>query len=258
MTAFLKRLQSDAMKPFITIALFVGIGMYLFNILPHGTTENLIRNIFQRGLIAFAVFALAMRKQLILGHVVLFLFGFTVAGAAFVNGIFAYSFRWNEFVWDYDVWWILNSVVFIYFVAYFASLFLTPPTLGLKYIQRREWVLVLLVFAYFTLRIGFQTGFFMTAPVVLLLLRKEWFYGIVIMIATLIPTVISFFFDWSNNFLDWVNLSYYVWVIGAATLIVFLVLDAIPMLKEGHWRWHAEPAEPAQIETAKEEPKITE
>ena len=66
-----------------------------------------------------------MRKELMLGHAVLFLFGFTVAGAQLFNGIFAYSFQWNEFIWDYDAWWVLNSVAFVYFVLYFASLVIT-------------------------------------------------------------------------------------------------------------------------------------
>lgn len=251
MVDFFKSFQSKLDEKLLTVILLILVGIYLANVFPYVSAGVFVRDLLVRGIVAFVVVVMVLKKDFLVAHIVLFLMGFHAAGANFVNGILSYNVDAGRFMWTFDAWWGLNAAVFFYFLLYFVSLFFTKPSLKLQYEKNWAWCLLLMVFAFFLFRGSFNAALTTLLPASVLLLRKEWFYGPLLMVTTLIALPLDFLRHAWNDNLGWRNLSYFFFVALSVVLLVFLAIHLIKLFKADGWRWQEVKA-PEKKETPKE------
>lgn len=222
----------------VRIMLFVVVGIYLFNVFPYGTLGVFIRNILVRGLVAFVVVSLALKKEWLTAHLVIFLLGFSVAGANFINTILSYSFSAGTFFGNFDLAWLLNALAFVYLVVYFLVQIVRKPSLEYQYETHPWWFYLALMFTFYLFRNSFNTAVFTVLPVALIALRKQWFYSMLLAIALLIAFPLNFVIDLSAGGIGWRPMSYFVYALAGTVLLGFIIKEL--------WDMHQGTSKPVQ------------
>ncbi len=219
---FLTKLQGLLHEHVIRVLLFVVVGVYLFNLFPYVTFGVFARDLLVRGIVAFVVVSLALKREWLTAHIVIFLSGFTGAGAAFINAIFSYSFATNSFSWTFSLSWLLNAFAFVYLVVYFLTLVLERPSHAYAYEDHPLWRYLAFMFVFYLFRNSFNTAFFVMMPIVLVGLRRYWLYAGVLALGTLSTFPLNFIIDAFNRNLSWRLVSYYLYLLLALVLLFFI------------------------------------
>lgn len=219
---FLTKVQRLFHDQVIRVMLFVVVGIYLFNIFPYFILSVFIRDVVIRGLVAFVVVSLALKKEWLTAHVVIFLIGFSAAGANFINPIFSYNFAFNNSNWTFSLAWLFNGLAFVYLVLYFLTLVLKKPSFGYVYEDHPLWRYFALMFVLYLFRNSFNTAFFVMVPVVLVALRKEWMLSGVLAGSYLIAFPLNFMIDAFNRVLAPRPIHYFIYLILALVLLLFI------------------------------------
>ena len=206
----------------VRIMLFVVVGIYVFNVFPYGTLGVFMRNVLVRGLVAFVVISLALKKEWLTAHLVIFLLGFSAAGANFINTLLSYSFSAGTFFGTFTLSWLLNTLAFVYLVLYFLVQIVRKPRLDYHYETHSWWFYVALLFIFYLFRNSFNTAVFTVLPVALIALRKHWFHSKILAMALLVSLPINFVIDLSAGGIGWRPVSYFVYVLAGTVLLGFI------------------------------------
>lgn len=232
--SFIKRFkdlfpQPVALIVVVIIALFMVINSY-----PGGNVWFILQSMLPVILVALAAVGLQYYHKTVAAHGVLLFYAFLGGLTNFINMILSFNFQTMSFTWPAGsvIETIVGLIIFLYLVLIILSYMMTGD-LGAKYSSSPVWMSILIAFAFFLLRNGFNTALLKVVPAMIALLYAMPFFSVLLLLAGLIDIPFNIINFISIGIIGSRPLSYFIFALIGFYLIYLSVKALLEMKKRG-------------------------